>query len=203
MIVTLDVKLYLVLITILQPNCQNIYRGGGPVRFPQQDPDLIHPPFPCQRGSDITPPHPNPKWNFSSWSKIFSFWTKLVRITFSFLDPIFLCVLKMARGFQIFFKCSVGHNESWCPTDFLEFSNMNHGAQLFFFKLRSNFHKHCCLSGCLSGCPGVCLSCHTFLGLWLVENIIVIEVEGDELHEGKILSSSSTSMTISAVEGKQ
>ena len=42
-----------------------------------------------------------------------------------------------------------------------------------------------------------------FLGLWLVgkyEWYIVIEViEVDELHEGKILSSSSTSMTISAV----
>ena len=33
-------------------------------------------------------------------------------------------------------------------------------------------------------CGGVC---PTFLGLWLVENIIVIEVEVDELHEGKIL----------------
>ena len=38
-----------------------------------------------------------------------------------------------------------------------------------------------------------------FLGLWLVENIIVIKVEVDELHEGKILSRPSTSMTISAV----
>ena len=38
-----------------------------------------------------------------------------------------------------------------------------------------------------------------FLGLWLVKNIIVIEVEVDELHEGKILSRPSTSMTISAV----
>ena len=35
-----------------------------------------------------------------------------------------------------------------------------------------------------------------FLSLWLVKNIIVIEVEVDELHEGKILS---TTMTISAV----
>ena len=33
----------------------------------------------------------------------------------------------------------------------------------------------------------------------MVENIIVIEVEVDELHECKILSSSSTSITISAV----
>ena len=38
----------------------------------------------------------------------------------------------------------------------------------------------------------------------MVENIIVIEViEVDELEEGNILSSSSTSMTISAVAGKQ
>ena len=45
--------------------------------------------------------------------------------------------------------------------------------------------------------------CHSvlshFLGLWLVENIIVIEVEVDELHEGKTLSRPSTSITISAV----
>ena len=33
----------------------------------------------------------------------------------------------------------------------------------------------------------------------MVENIIVIEVEVDELHEGKILVRPSTSMTISAV----
>ena len=38
-----------------------------------------------------------------------------------------------------------------------------------------------------------------FLGLWLVKNILVIEVEVDELHEGKILSRPSTSMTISPV----
>ena len=37
----------------------------------------------------------------------------------------------------------------------------------------------------------------------VVENIIVIEVEVDELHEGKILSRPSTSMTISLVAGKQ
>ena len=36
-------------------------------------------------------------------------------------------------------------------------------------------------------------------GLSLVENIIVIEVEVDELHKGKILSRPSMSMTISAV----
>ena len=43
--------------------------------------------------------------------------------------------------------------------------------------------------------------CHvnSIVGLWLVENIIVIEVEVNELHEGKILSRASTSMTISAV----
>ena len=33
----------------------------------------------------------------------------------------------------------------------------------------------------------------------MVKNIIVIEVEVDELHEGEILSRPSTSMTISAV----
>ena len=33
----------------------------------------------------------------------------------------------------------------------------------------------------------------------MVENIIVIEVEVDELHEGKTLSRPSTSITISAV----
>ena len=33
----------------------------------------------------------------------------------------------------------------------------------------------------------------------MVENIIVIEVEVDELHEDKILSRPSTSITISAV----
>ena len=51
----------------------------------------------------------------------------------------------------------------------------------------------------------LCLSdvCPTFLGLWLVENIIVIEVEVGEPHKDKILSSSSTSMTISAEAGKQ
>ena len=38
-----------------------------------------------------------------------------------------------------------------------------------------------------------------FLGLRLVKNIIAIEVEVDELHEGKIFSRPSTSMTISAV----
>ena len=38
-----------------------------------------------------------------------------------------------------------------------------------------------------------------FLGLWLVENIIVIEVEVDEVHKGKTLSRPSTSITISAV----
>ena len=38
-----------------------------------------------------------------------------------------------------------------------------------------------------------------FLGLWLVKNIIVIEVDVDELHKGKILSRLSTLMTISAV----
>ena len=36
----------------------------------------------------------------------------------------------------------------------------------------------------------------------MVENIIVNEVEVDELHEGKILSRPSTSMTISAVVQK-
>ena len=38
-----------------------------------------------------------------------------------------------------------------------------------------------------------------FLSLWLVKNIIVIEVEVNKLHEGKILSRPSTSMTMSAV----
>ena len=33
----------------------------------------------------------------------------------------------------------------------------------------------------------------------MVKNVIVIEVEVDKLHEGKILSRPSTSMTISAV----
>ena len=37
----------------------------------------------------------------------------------------------------------------------------------------------------------------------LFRNIIVIKIEVDELHEGKILSRPSTSMTISAVAGKQ
>jgi len=39
-----------------------------------------------------------------------------------------------------------------------------------------------------------------FLGLWLVKNIIVIEVEVDELHEGKILSRPSTSMEIKEIK---
>ena len=42
-----------------------------------------------------------------------------------------------------------------------------------------------------------------FLGLLLVKNMIVIEVEVDELHKGKILSISSTSMKISAAAGKE
>ena len=52
------------------------------------------------------------------------------------------------------------------------------------------------MSKCLSFCHSVLSH---FLGLWLVENIIVIEVEVDELHEGKTLSRPSTSITISAV----
>ena len=57
-----------------------------------------------------------------------------------------------------------------------------------------------CLSICLSFYMSFYLSVMShFLGLWLVKNIIVIEVEVDELHEGKILSRPSTSMTISAV----
>ena len=39
-----------------------------------------------------------------------------------------------------------------------------------------------------------------FLGLWLVKNIIVIEVEVDKLHEGKILSRPSTSMEIKEIK---
>ena len=161
MIVMLNVKLYLVLITILQPNCQNIYRGGGPVRFPQQDPDLIHPPFPCQRGSDITPPHPNPKWNFSSWSKIFSFWTKLVRITFSFLDPIFYAYWKWQGDSKSFLNVQLG--------------TMNHGAQLTFLSsatwimVPNYFFLSCGATSINTAvCPGVRVSvwvsvCHVTL----------------------------------------
>ena len=39
-----------------------------------------------------------------------------------------------------------------------------------------------------------------FLGLWLGKNIIVVEVEADELHKGKILSRPSTSMEIKEIE---
>ena len=61
----------------------------------------------------------------------------------------------------------------------------------------------------MSKCVCVCLYVFLyvmshFLGLWLVKNIIVIEVEVDELHEGKKLSRPSLSMTISAASaGKQ
>ena len=56
------------------------------------------------------------------------------------------------------------------------------------------------MSKCVYVYMSICLSVMShFLGLWLVKNIIVIEVEVDELHEGKILSRPSTSMTISAV----
>ena len=52
----------------------------------------------------------------------------------------------------------------------------------------------------MSKCHSFCHSVLShFLGLWLVENIIVIEVEVDEVHKGKTLSRPSTSITISAV----
>ena len=53
-----------------------------------------------------------------------------------------------------------------------------------------------------SYCQDLCLCvthCVCHITSIIVKNIIIIEVEVDELHEGKILSRPSMSMTISAV----
>ena len=75
--------------------------------------------------------------------------------------------------FNFYGRCPAGHG---CPN-----------VKISVYHCVTNFVTHCV--------------CHvtSIVGLWLVENIIVIEVKVDELHEGKILSRPSTSMTISAV----